>query len=288
VAAFNCYWDPYAKFHAEPVRFVFGANTNYPLLTMFEVDRVPSAQIRDSEAILVGDSRTYQLTPVRTATVAGLRVLNLGVGGGSFEETLSMLAYEGPRLKGARVLVLDVPMERFTERLAPDRCREAMPVASSLLRYAVNWQTCQDAWKMALYRRKGVTTAHVYTGAKAELTEVDQNLTNYWREMFRGYDPETVRARLKLLRETIAPWQARGAKIVFWAPPLRKDLQGFIAEYGLEEAWQSIAAELRQMGPLIDLERTEGLPALPFTFADPVHSHQGREILEHLLRDDRN
>lgn len=288
VAAYNCYWDPYGKFHPKPAVSVFGPSTNYPLLTMFEVDRVPAAKVRAAEAILIGDSRTYQLTPGRTALVQGTPVLNLGVPGGSFEEALTLFSLEAPRLGAVRLLVVDVPMERFSEKWSPDRCRETWPVAESLLRYSLNWQTCQDSWMMARYLRTGVTTAHVYTGKKEEMPEVNRTLYNYWKVMFHAYDPERSQTRMKLLRKTLAPWQARGVKLVFWAPPLRPDLHGLLPEAGLEEAWQSLSAELRQMGPLVDWKDETGLPGVPFTFKDPVHVAEGAAELEWLLREKRD
>lgn len=287
VGAYDCYWDPYGRFRSRPAQMVFGPSTNYLLLVMNEVNRVPAARRRSAEVILTGDSRAYQLTTARTARAGGREVLNLGVPGASFEESLSILTLEAPRLTGARCLVVAAPLERFTERFLPDRCRETWPVAESVLRYALNWQTCQDAGRMARFLQRGVRTGHVFTGSNADLQEADRNLSNYWREMFHAYEPDRVQARLKLLRETLAPWQARGTKVIFWAPPLRQSLHALIPEAGLEEVWAAIGAELQSMGPLVDLKYAEGLPGVPFTFKDPVHVAEGGAILERLLEEDQ-
>jgi hypothetical protein len=288
VAAFNCTWDPYGKFRARPANLVFGPATNYPLFSMLELNRLAPAR-REAEVLLVGDSRAWQLTPRRVATVRGHRVLNIAVPGASFEEALSILTLEGPRLPAARLLVVAAPLERFAERPSPDRCREAWPVAQSFLRYTLNWQTCEDSWKMAAYLRRGaILTPHVYTGRKEDQGASDQLLVDYWRGMFQAYDPARAKARLELLRETLAPWLARGARVIFWAPPLRKDLQGFIPENGLDEVWQALAGEMRRMGPVVDLKYEAGLPGLTFTFKDPVHVAEGGAVLERLLQEYRD
>jgi hypothetical protein len=201
------------------------------------------------------------------------------------EESLTMLGREAPRLSGARVLVVAAPLERFAERPGPDRCREAWPMASSLIRYSLSWQMCQNSWKVAHFQGSGTEADHGASLSSPEPAEADRQLYASWDAMFGAFDPALAQQRLRLLRQTLVPWRARGARLLFWAPPLRPDTRALIAKYHLEEAWSGLAGQLRELGPVVDLKDADGLPGLPFTFRDPVHVVEGPAILERLLRE---
>ena len=280
---FNAYIDPYNCFgrHDGGVAGADGSN-NLVLKAMIEVGKLPAEAKQNAQIVIVGDSRAHGLTESRVSSIDGHPVLNLGIGGASFEEMLSFLADQAPQLKSARLLVVCAPLERFAAAPRANRVLEVKPIVANPLRYLANAEMLKNSWE--IWRKPAV--AHVKTsrderGAE-ERERDDKDVRSTWRRMYGDFDHDRANLRIKALREAIQPFTARGAAAVFWSPPIRENIASILDKLDLQKERLRLSRELTNFGTAVDMTDWDSITGQKFTFKDPVHANEGALILKEL------
>jgi hypothetical protein len=284
VAAIVGFVDPYDRFGgAGDVPRRLGAQTNQVLLAMIEVRKIPASSREQAQVVIFGDSRARKLSEERLFQVSGQPALNLGIGGASFEETLTWLDSQASQLPGMRVLIVATPFERFCAAPAANTAVEAQPIARHTYRYLLNVRLLRQSLGL-LMEKPSAAGAKPKASAPADILAArDESVRATWRRLFSGYEAARATRRVESLLANLAPVQGRGIKVVFWCPPLRPDVGRFIPELGLEAERQRIASLLAATAPLVDMTHASELGGTPLIFTDPVHNQNGPAITEHLV-----
>lgn len=283
VAAVIGFVDPYNRFGRHPdVARRLGTKTNHVLLAMIETAKIPTSVRDRAGVVIIGDSRARKLTPDRVFEIAGQPALNLGIGGASIEEMLTWLDEQAPRLPALHVLIVATPFERFSAAPGNNAALEAFPLAQHPFRYLLNAKILQQS--IELLRQPALKPPEPSAArAPSAVAQADASVRATWRRLFSGYQPALADLRLAALRTRAATLRDRGVQIVFWAPPLRSDVGGFIAQLGLEAEHGRVFRELREIAPLIDMTHATSVHDAPLVFSDPVHNDNGTAILADLL-----
>ncbi len=275
--------DPYNRFGSKSGGAQgIGGPTNLVLEAMVEVARLPAAAKQAAEVVIVGDSRARDLTERRLASSGDRSVLNLGVGGASFEEMISFLNDQAPRLKSARLLIIGVPLERLAAVARPDRCLEVKPMVANPLRYLANAEMLKHSW--AIWRTPAALPEKTVRSERtpAEREKDDKNVRSTWRRMYADFDQERANARVKMLRQAVQPFSVRGTAVVFWSPPIRPDIYSLIDKLDLQKERTRLSAEIGAFGTVIDMTEWPAVAGQTLTFKDPVHAIEGGLILKEL------
>lgn len=291
VAAFVAVADPYNRFHEDEARVIPGGRANLPLQTFIRLAKLPAAEVRLAEVVIIGDSRADKLTGSDLEKIEGQVVLNLGIGGVSFEEMLSAYEWRARSRPALRQVIVAVPLERLAQIPLPDRCREARPLADSALRYMLSWDIVQQSWSIWPPRKnpqkrpssEKPAASALTAGNEASETSVDATVRDKWKRMYDTYDRPRADQRLEALSKFADGVHAQGAEVIFWLPPLREEIRRLIADSRLGPDQGRLLAKLRSIAPTVDLTATPGLNGKDFTFIDPVHTADGAAILNRLL-----
>jgi hypothetical protein len=291
VAAFVAVVDPYNRFHEAKARVILGGRTNLPLQTFISVNKLPAAKVRATDVVILGDSRADKLTRSDLEKIKGQAVLNLGIGGVSFEEMLSAYEWRPRSFSALKQVVVTVPLERLAQAPLPDRCREACPLADSALRYVLNWDIFVQSWRISAARKNPTALGTAELSNASALSEGNGNssaaiaasMRNEWKRMYDAYDRPRAERRLETLRNFVAAINAQGAKVTLWLPPLHKEIRDLMARSRLGPDRDRLLSALRSIAPTVDLTEASGLNGNDFTFTDPVHTADGAVILNLLL-----
>ena len=277
--------DPYNRFgRRNGGDRVMESGVNLVLVSMLEVVRLPTPAKRTAEVVIVGDSRVHGLTATRLASSEGRAVLNLGVGGASFEEMISFLNYEAPRLTSARLLIIGAPLERFAAAPRPDRCVEVQPVVANPLRYLANAEMLKNSW--ALWRKPAAKPDQAPREGRtaADIQRNEDDVRSTWRRMYADFDKERANGRVRALREAVKPFAVRGATVVFWSPPIRADISAQIDELDLQAERTLLSQEIASFGIIVDMTDWKTVAGHQVTFKDPVHANEASLILKELQK----
>lgn len=281
---FNWHFDPYNRFgRRTDGAHAAGGATNLVLEAMAEVARMPKSAKQSAEVIILGDSRANGLTDTRLTSIEGHPVLNLGIGGASFEEMISFLNELSPRLTSARLLIVGTPLERFAGAPRPDRCIEVQPLVAHPLRYLANAEILRDSWGM--WRKPPVqkTKKPKDQRVEPEHKHNDEAVLSTWRRLYADYDKDRAHARVKALRDAVKPFSARGAAVVFWSPPIRQEIYSLIDKLDLQKQRAELIQDIGSFGTVVDMTERDAIAGQKLTFKDPVHTNEGSLILKELL-----
>jgi hypothetical protein len=284
VMGFNWYFDPYKRFGRRiDGAHAAGGATNLVLEAMAEVARMPKSAKQSAEVIILGDSRANGLTDVRLTSIEGHPVLNLGIGGASFEEMISFLNALSPRLTSARLLIIGTPLERFAGAPRPDRCLEVQPLVDHPMRYLANAEILKNSWDM--WRKPPAQKMKKPKGQRPEpeSKQDDEGVLSTWRRLYGDYDKDRVQARVKALRDAVKPFSTRGTAVVFWSPPLRQEIYSMIDQLDLQKQRAELVREIGNFGTVVDMTERDSVAGQKLTFKDPVHTNEGGLILKELL-----
>jgi hypothetical protein len=283
VMGFNWVIDPYNLFGSMTEMSPDSDGvTNLVLQGMGEVAKIPQSAKLASEVIIVGDSRARNLTPSRLASSGGRSVLNLGVGGASFEEMISFLHDQASGLTSARLLIIGTPMERMSAAPRPDRCLEVKPIVANRLRYLANAEILKNSWD--LWRRPPAAPAKASKAerAPADHSQNDKEVKSTWRRMYGDFNQARADARVQALREAIQPFVARGVTVVFWSPPIREEISAVMDKLDLQKERARLSLEMAEFGSVVDMTEWDTVAGQKITFKDPVHANEDSLILQEL------
>lgn len=249
---------------------------------MVDVAGVPRAAKQNAAIVVIGDSRARALTHLRAEGGPDAPVLNLGVGGASFEEAVTMLRDQAPDLSSMRLLIATLPFERFSAAPRPNRCDEVRSLVTHPFRYLANAEILQHSWTLWRTPAAPLNPSPLNSRTSEEQTADDLSTQATWRRMYADFDRARAEERIKMLEQVIQPLVERGVKVVFWCPPVRENISALLPELGLEGEREGLLARLRKSGEVVDMTRWTALHQTPFTFSDPVHTQQSMEIYREL------
>lgn len=280
---FNWVIDPYNRFGSPSAgaRATDG-RTNLVLAAMVEVANLPTSAKRAADMVIVGDSRARGLTELRLGSSGERSVLNLGVGGASFEEMISFLNDQAPRLTSVRLLIIGTPLERLAADPRPDRCLEVKPIVANPLRYLANAEMLKNSWALWWTPPASPGKAPREGRTAAEHERVDKDVRSTWRRMYANFDKDRAAARVQMLREAVKPFVARGVTVVFWSPPIREDISALMDKLDLQKERARLSQEIASFGTVVDMTDWDAVAGQKFTFKDPVHANGGSLILKEL------
>jgi hypothetical protein len=283
VMAFNWVIDPYNRFHTRSDgAHAADGQTNLVLEAMVEVAKIPASAKQKAEVVIMGDSRARNLTDSRITTDNNRSILNLGIGGSSFEETISFLNDQAPSLQGVRLLILGVPLERLAAAPRADRCLEVKPIVGSPLRYLANAEMLKNSW--GLWRRPvaspGKTSREERT--PEERQQDDKTVRSTWRRMYGDYEKDRVNARVAALRDAVKPFTSRGATVVFWSPPIREEIRFLMDKLDLQDERARLSEKIAAFGTVMDMTEWTTIAGQSLTFKDAVHANEAALILKEL------
>ncbi len=306
VAAFNLAVDPF-DFRLMPHLGLIRENITRKNDTMLwaagELRRIPRAALDEVTLAVVGDSRTDTMcrwpNSPRIFKLGQDRVLNLSVGGASFDESVRLLTAELPRLPGLRAVLFSAPVERVGVP-GIDRAANALRLADWPALYALGLGTLASSVDMlsqqSVGKRDRLATAEradidparladpgvagldravnlARPEESAPLPKAGQASAAMWKATILKIDSARLQKRT---REVIAPLverlRKRGIRIVFFFPPLNPAVSGGI-EAKIAALQRSYVAELGRLAPVEDFSLRLP-PGIPPVFADTMHLRQ--------------
>lgn len=285
--------DPFSRREdhvLELARLEINRNKNVPLWSVFSLEQIPKSHKKAAEVVILGDSRATLLTQkdgsreFRLATVSGYSILNLSLGGGSIEESLSFFDYQSDevgRFPSLKKVVVTLPFNRMCEPEKVDRIKQSVEMADNPLLYYLNGYVLKTS--IVTLVKSGRSSKIV----KKNLTPADgERALKAWKSTYLKYDVDRAREREISLRMFVEKMNSRGVEVIFYQPPGGGSGSSLMRELGLEVAYQDFLAILAKMGRLENFGDQKKIDGKEFSykFGDPIHHDQGLKILQKILQ----
>ena len=262
------YWvDPFAffaKHSAIPMelRSHYAGPINQELWKVLAFNREPSPNI------LVGDSQVAQLSEEDVDSVTGMHYSNLGAGGATLRETISVFWFASQRTSLRRVYF----GVNFLGYNADPRDR--FPQAEGILRDPVVYFVNSDVLEAGVYDI-GEFAFHHQTNLGPQV-----NREAWWQSQLqyltgrykREADPGDLRDRL---REVVQYSREHGIAFTFVIAPQHIDAQRRIRQLGVEASYQRFKDDLAGMAPVLDCDIDSPLTRDKNNYGDPFHLTHG-------------
>ncbi|HWE85515.1 MAG TPA: hypothetical protein VG267_11260 [Terracidiphilus sp.] len=258
------YWvDPFALFpkdSAIPIelRSHYAGPINQDLWKIFAFNRKPAPNI------VLGDSQVARLSEEDISSVTGMQYSNLGAGGATLRETISVFWFASRKAQ-LRHVYFGVNFMGYNADP-----RDRVPQAEGILKDPVVYCLNSDVLEAGVYDI-GEFAFHHHTdlGPQVNREAFWQSQLQYLAARYkRDADPGTLRDKL---REVVQYSHEHGIAFTFIIPPEHVDARQRVRQLGVEAQYQQFKDDLAGMAPVLDCDVDSPLTEDKDSFSDPFH-----------------
>jgi len=263
---------------------------NTALWSLGEFRQIPQKEKETATMIILGDSLAQQLTGGvtrnRSQTMGDdVRVINLSIGGASYEEMMDTLRYELPEFPSLKTVVLGVPLERLGE-MGHQRTTEVYEIPSRPWKYLLNLKILSYSIGL-LYNSTPPKDSPAATDEEIDTTPANSGEASAQNDVLWGSAgavtiEKAFAKRIRLVKAPLALQRVRNEltplamqlrqrhiQLFFFIPPLNPYIKG-VFEQTQGAADVKYLDELSKIGVVLDYAMNQ--PAnITYRFRDPAH-----------------
>jgi len=258
------YWvDPFALFPKNSpipieLRSHYAGPINQDLWKVLAYNREPAPNI------VLGDSQVARLSEEDISSVTRTQFSNLGAGGATLRETISVFWFASQKTS-LRQVYFGVNFMGYNADP-----RDRVPQAEGILKDPVVYCLNSDVLEAGVYDI-GDFAFHHHTdlGPHVNREAFWQSQLGYLAGRYkRDADPGTLRDKL---REVVQYSREHGIAFTFVIPPQHIDAQRRVRQLGVEAQYQRFKDDLAGMAPVLDCDIDSPLTRDRNSYSDPFH-----------------
>lgn len=278
------YLDPYNIIRKEQddkmkkIKNQISYKINYPLYALQKYYNSPT------DIIVLGDSRANSLSEDLFRKIAGKEITNLAYGGGSIQEIIDTF-WIVSKMHKLKEVYIGINFNLYNQLNKINRVTEAENIRNSIPTYLIS----KYCLKSSLLILKSILT-----GEKVSIEKPFLNKEQFWkfqlkssRQFFVNYIyPEDYYRELKKISYYC---NQNNISLVFFIPPIHKDLQSKIVEFKLEEEYIDFLDDLESLrAPIYNFNLINDKTVDKKQFSDPFHFNKPlREIVTGVITGDK-
>lgn len=260
--------DPYnynQKFNLQFDKEKVSYRMNYRIYKLLEFKNSPSNNI------LLGDSRTDNISTKEIKRISGEEYYNFSYGGGTLQEAIDSFWYAA-KVSKLKNVYMGINFNLFSDNNNMDMVEEAKSTIESPVNYYFNSFILKSSFynlEYKLFNKNPYSEEPSMDNETFWAYQLSDEITGDFYSKYKW--PNNY---LKQLKEIKTYCDENNINFVIWIPPTHVDLQNKVKDYKLEKEYSDYKIVLNSITSVIDFDTVNEITTNKENYKDPYHFNE--------------